>query len=401
MKKIIFLGSSLAAARAMEEIRKTDKESEITMIADGGDLPYQRHLFGPWVAKEIKEEQVIYRPGDYFKENNIKLLFDKNITRFDFKKKRLVTEEKESFDFNVLVITDTLTAKFPEVKGVQKKGVFCLKRFNKIKDMISFLPMVETVIIQTNDILGILLAAGIRKHNKEVIVVVPADFILSDLMDQGPAQVLTKILDDNGVRIITGNSIVEILGDGDVKAVRLSSGKVLATQVVLYSQVKPDFKMLANSGLALEGALVVNDTFQTNLENVYAVDAACTFGLNQGLDDFEISTLHLSEQGKVIGQSILGSPLTYAAPSRLISLNIFDNSVTLIGRTKNQSGLKEYKEFDPPKNIYKKILMENDLVVGAILINVPDEGQKIRQRIEQRIPLSLADQPETKFLLNI
>jgi len=462
MKRIVFLGNSVAGVAAIEEIRKFDQASPITIISENADLPTQRHLFGSWLAKEIKEEDVLYRPADYYKANNITLLFGKNIVRVDFKKNRVIMEDKESIDFDILVITDTLTTKFPDIKGIQKKGVFSTRRFNDIKEVNSSLALIETIVVQVSDLMGFLLACALRQRNKEVILVVPSDFLLSSVIDQGPAQVLTKLLDDNAVRIITGNSIAEILGDGDVKAVRLSSGKVLASQAVIFSQTKADFKLFVNSGLTLDavprqltsaernsqllrgtspcfpqnvkkeeartvltssikllkesegsapnleqeivaGALAirVNESFKTNLDHVYAVDEACVFSIDKYLCDFEISAGYLAEQGRVVGRSILGEVCSYSVIPRFISLNIFDTSVVLLGMTKNQSELREYKEFDPRQNMYKKILMENDLVVGAILINVKDEGQKIKRLIEEKVTVTPDEFSEAKFPVNL
>lgn len=401
MKKIVFLGNSLAGVKVIEEIRKMDRVSDISIISHGQALPYQRHLLSPWLAHEIQEQDLIYRPVDYFKENNIHLLLDKNIVKIDFKKNRLITKEKEAFDFDILVITDPLFHKLPDIKGTQKKGVFGLKDLYESREVTPFLSMVETMTIQTNDISGILLACALRRRKKEVMMVVPADSILSEAIDQGPAQVLIKILDDNAVRAMTGTSITEILGDEEVKAVRLSSGKVFASQAVIFSRTKPDFSLFMNSGLTLNTAIVVDEFFKTNLENVYALDGACVPSRPQSWDDYEISAGHLAGQGLVVGRSILGETSCYAVPSRFVSLNIFGNSLTLIGQTKNHSGWKEYKEFDPPRNMYKKILMENDIVVGAILMNFPDQDQKIKRLIEQRVPVGQANPSEANFLLDI
>ena len=66
MKKIIILGSSPAGVKAAEEIRTLDKESEITIFCEGHQLPYQRELFGEFVAKTITEDKVFYQPQQFY-----------------------------------------------------------------------------------------------------------------------------------------------------------------------------------------------------------------------------------------------------------------------------------------------------------------------------------------------
>ncbi len=328
MKKIVFLGNSLAAVKAIEEIRRGDQESRLTIVSKNQDWPCRRNLFVPYLAKELKEFDVLAQPADFYKKNNVQLLFDKKIARIDFKKNRLMTEEKENIEFDVLVITDVQIARFPDIKGIQKTNVFGFRSWGDIKAIGDLLPIIETVAVEGSDLSSLLLVCAFKKRQREVIWVVPDHQICPQTLSSEQAQAIGKLLEGKGVHLIPGTSIKEILGDVEAKAVRLPSGKVLAAQAVIFTQPKSDFRLLQNGPLTLGRAIAVNDQLKTNLENIFAVDDVCELFSSPECDAYEFQTTHVPEQGRVVGLNILGQTTSYIAPARHLTIPIFD--VTLI-----------------------------------------------------------------------
>lgn len=368
MKKIVVLGNSIAAIRALEEIRATDQESEITVLSYETHFAYGRHRLADLLQKEAPEEKVFYKPNDFYKNNKINVIFDKKIARVDFKKSRVITEEKEQFSYDVLIIADGAD-KFPEIKGVSKAGVFSLKRLSGIKNLLTILPVIDTVVIEGNSIAALKTAVGLRKRGKEVILVIQNEYLLSSLIDRDPAEILAKHLQDNGVRIIKENSISEILGDNDVKAVRLKSGKVLAAQAVLFDEVSLDLKLFADSLLKIDSGIPVDAGLRTNLENVFALDRMVKNSCIDCWDDCEISLLSLVEQGRVVGCNIGGQAASFSVPFRSFEVDLSDLNLTLIGKAKRGTDTKEWSRFDSQTKSYVKILIKDNCPSGAVLMN--------------------------------
>ncbi len=333
MKDIVVLGNSVAGIKALAEIREKDKDSRLTVVACEDHYPFRRHLGSDLIAKVIGEESIYFQPKEFYQEQNIQLVFGKKIIRADTKKNRLITEEKEQISFDILIVTDTPQPKFPETKGLNKTGVFTLQRLTGIKDILTILPLVETVAIEADHFTGVLAAQAFRKRGKEVLFVSPQESVLPATADKDTMKGLEKTLEDNGIRLFTQNKVVEILGDGDMKAIRLKSGKVIACQMFIFSDVKPDLRVFEGSTLEMNERIFVNETFRTNLENVYALDQACEGKHLDGLDDYEKSLLHLENEGRTVGCSILGENVTLDQPQRLSSIKVFEQTFDLIQQT--------------------------------------------------------------------
>ena len=89
MKQFIIIGNSAAGIAAIEAIRRTDKDSKITIISDEDNPSYCRCLISYYLAGDVKEDKILYRSADFYKDNNIELLLNKKVSRVDPKKNRI------------------------------------------------------------------------------------------------------------------------------------------------------------------------------------------------------------------------------------------------------------------------------------------------------------------------
>ncbi len=270
MKKIIVWGSSIVGVRAIEEIRKFEPDSEAVILTDDR-YPYDRTLFFSLITKEIEYKRIFYRPNDYYTTNNIQVLTGLKISRVNFKKRRITIQTDQQFDYDVFIIADAPHYALSEIKGIRsargeyKNGVYLFHYLKEIDQILDILPLVDTVVIQSDSLRGQAIATAFLKKDKDVICIVSTQHIAQELSALHSGQKIT----------FYSNSITEILGEGDVRAVRLNSGKVLASQIVIFPEARGDFRLFVDSPLKLESKICVNEQFQTGLEGVFAVDAAC------------------------------------------------------------------------------------------------------------------------------
>jgi len=131
MKQFIIIGNSAAGIAAVEAIRQRDKDSKIIVVSDEDYSAYCRCMISYYLAGDVKEDKILYRPKDFYKDNNVELVLNKKVSRVDPKKSRIVCEDKTSLAFDSLLIATGASPKFPETPGMKKRGVF---GFRTIKD---------------------------------------------------------------------------------------------------------------------------------------------------------------------------------------------------------------------------------------------------------------------------
>ena len=301
MKRILILGSSIAGVKAIEEIRRFEPDCEATILTDG-EYPYDRGLFAPVLAKEVDYKKIFYKPNDYYEKNRVNVVTGKKIARINLKKCKVTTDDKEVYEGDVLIVTDAPGYKLPEIRGVNKNGVYTLQQLTDLNQILDFLPLIDTVLIQSDSNRGASIAAAFLKRDKEVIWVVTSDQVAQNLLKADTTGKLNGAAQENNLRVVAANPIAEILGEGDVKAVRLKSGKVLAAQIIIFPDAPVDFKLLTDPTVTTDGKIRVNEQFQTGIEGVFALDAACA-DPGQGSAGFLLVTV-LEQQGATVAAAV-------------------------------------------------------------------------------------------------
>lgn len=387
MRKIVVLGSSPAGVKAVEGIRAFDQESEITIIGFDGNYPYDRNVFHGILANETPYKDVFCRPKKFYDENRIQVILDQKVTRVNLRKNKITFEDKGQIDFDVLIITDTPVIKLPEVKGNTKNGIFHLKRLNGIEQMINALPLADTVVIQSDGWTGLQAAVAFLKRKKEVILITSGQNLLSVMCPAVIGDVLAQVLSSKGLRIIPGNSIAEILGEADAKAIRLQEGKVLASQMIIFENAREDFRIFADSPLEIHQGICVNQQMRSNLENVFAVENVCEPHRYSFAPGVVIPAALLEEQGRVIAASLKGEDASFVMPLVKRSLNFEDLALDILGQPSSESIAEDYIRYDADKKAYVQLYTDGRVCTGAFLVNTREQLPAIAQRIDRRAAL--------------
>ena len=310
MKKIVVLGNSIAGVKAIEVIRSADPTIEISMISFDGHYPHRKEFFGKLIANEISFDDILYKPKGYYEGNRITVIVDKNLSRINFKRNVIFCEDKDQIPYDALLISDMPNYKFPEIKGTNKSGVYGIKRLGDIVQIINALPFTDVVSIQSDNLMGLQIAMNLVKREKEVLFITPGNQILPSILNPQQSQKLVNALNQVGLRIVFQNTLSELLGDGELKAVRLKTGKVYASQMVLFSETREDLRFVSDSHLKIKDKICVDSYFKTNIHNVYALDELCELPEAPLTNVSYPSVAELEQQGQIAAKSINGEDIS-------------------------------------------------------------------------------------------
>lgn len=336
MSKILILGNSLAVGQVIEDIRRDDKESVITLFCTEGVLPYDRLSLPVLIAGKIKEAQIHPLPLDFFKQHGVELVLNEKLLRISLKRKYVTTENKKQIDYDRLLVADLGVLAPLAVKGHQKKGVFDTVMFSSVKRLIKELPFADTIFVSVTNLQGLNAACALFSAGKDVVIICSHARLLPDVLDEETAALLKQILEGKGIRVIVDNAVEEILGDAEMKAVRLVSGKVMAAQAMVVDILPLDTRMLTEDS----GYEMVKDDYFS----VHKALGPTHFGFN-ALEGF------------------------------------------CVGVTKLPEGGREYLKFDGPQNVFKKVFAQGDVLVGAVLFNSASHEKEILKTITERVSI--------------
>lgn len=334
MSKILVVGNSLSAVEAIKNIRHHDSESQISLFCTESLLPYDRYLLPSLVAGEIKENQIFHLEKNFFANNRVEVIANEKISRVSLKRKYVSTESKKQIEYDQMMVTDLGDLKSISIKGHQKKGIFDCSLLSSVKDLIKYLPYVDSAFVSVSNLQGFNMACALHSLGKEVVIVCADQTLLASILDEETGALLKQIVEGKGLRVLNHTSIDEILGDSEVKAVKLGSGKVCATQMIVMDSLQLDLRLLEGD----EGYQKIDDDFFVT--------------------GFPLRPWHFG-------------------------FNLVDGFC--MGLTKLPEGGREYLKFDGPQNIFKKIFAKDDFLVGTVLFNAPEHVQQLSKMIVERV----------------
>lgn len=392
-KQYLIIGNSAAGIAAVEAIRSRDKASGITVVSDEGYPAYCRCLISYYLAGDVKEDKIFYRAVSFYKENNVELMLNKKVTRVDPKKNRVICEDKSQLNYDSLLIATGSHPRIPEIKGIKKKGVFGFRTIKDAKDIEGLLLCTDAVCVLGGGLVGLKVAYALKKRKIDVKVIVKSNQILSQMLDFPAARLVQKRLEESGIELIFGQDIAEVIGEGEIKAVKLDSGKALVCSLVIVGRgVGPNTDLVKDTEIKVNRGIIANSDLKTNIPNIFtAGDVSETFDL--ALGEFSVNALWTIAvgQGKIAGANMSGENINYAGSLAMNATEFFGLPVVSLGTHKIKEGSFDYEELmaeDKKTGFYKKVILKDNFVAGAILVGDIKNSGVLLRLIKERIDVS-------------
>jgi len=397
MKQFVIIGNSAAGIAAIEAIRNKDKESKIVVCSDEDYRSYCRCLISYYLAGEVKEDGILYRSESFYRENNIELLLNKKVIRIDPKKNRVLCLDRSQIDYDSLLIATGSRPKFPDIQGIKKEHVFGFRTIKDAKVIEGLLPVTKTICVLGAGLIGLKAAYALRKRNIEVKVIIKSKQILSQMLDADSAGLIQKKMEENGIDLVFGQDVVEIIGNGDIKAVKLDSNKVLGCSMVIVGKgVQPNTQLAQETDIKIGEGIITDNFLRTSCPNIYAAgDVAESFDITLGTLSINALWPIAVEQGKIAGANMAGDKLNYEGSLGMNAIEFFGLAAVSLGiyKTKDgETGYEELKFLDSKSGIYKKLILKDNCLVGAILAgDIRNSGVFLRLIREKVNASSLKD----------
>lgn len=390
MKQYIVIGNSAAGIAAVESIRGKDRDSKITVISDEDYTAYCRCVLSYYLAGETPETNLVYRTQQFYKENNIELLLNKKVTRVDAQKNRVILENNEKLEYDRLIIATGSSPKFPDIKGIHKRGVSGFRTIKDIKEVLEILPVVKTAVCLGGGLIGLKAAYALRKRGLEVKVVVKSKQILSQLLDKAGADIIRGHLESHGIEILTGVDVSEFLGEGELKAVKLDSGKVIGCEIAIIGKgVTPNVGLVKNTDIRVDEGIVLDSFLKTSVDNIYAA-GDCAEAYDIAMEKSQVNALwpNAVTQGALAGKNMAGDTLEYPGSIGMNSVDFFDLPIISMGIVKEEPDMEVLSRIDAKNKLYRKVVLKNNCVKGAILLGKIENSGVFLKLIKEKADVS-------------
>lgn len=372
--RYIIVGNSTSGIAAIEAIRECDKEGRITVISEEPYFNYSRPLISYLLGKRLNRDGVIYRKRDFYRDNNVELILNKKAQRLDLKKKEVILADSQRMRFDKLLIAAGGAPVIPKLKGAGLNGVFTFIRLADAEAIENYIIKngVKKAVVIGAGLIGLKATEALVELKIKVTIIELADRILSATFDKKASCIIEAALEKRGCKLITNNTVVEIRGqDKKVKEVVLKNKKEIPADLVIVAiGVRPNIDLARYTPMKTDKGILVDDFMQTNIEDIYAAGDCCEakdilLGTSRPIAIWPAA----ARQGKIAGYNMAGIKKAYRGGLIMNSVELCGVATISAGLTNViENGYEALEHLDRVKSIYKKLILKDDKIIGAIFV---------------------------------
>ncbi|MBN7116214.1 nitrite reductase large subunit NirB [Ectopseudomonas oleovorans] len=378
--KLVMIGNGMAGVRTLEELLKLAPDLyDITVFGAEPHPNYNRILLSPVLAGEQTFEEIVLNDLNWYAENDIKLLLGRKVVKIDRKKRLVIADDGSEAEYDRLLIATGSNPFILPIPGKDLQGVIGYRDIADTQMMMDTAKTHKHAVVIGGGLLGLEAANGLKLRGMDVTVVHIGDWLLERQLDSTAGRLLQKSLEDRGLKFLLPKHTAELLdnGEGRVCAVKFKDGEVIpADLVVMAAGIRPNSELAESAGIACNRGILVNDTLQTYDPRIYAIgECASHRGIAYGL------VAPLFEQAKVCANHLAQLGFSrYQGSVTSTKLKVTGIDLFSAGEFMGGEGTETITLSDPIGGVYKKLVIKDDVLVGACLYgDTADGGWYFRQ----------------------
>ena len=363
MQKLVVIGAGMASGRVLEHLFESDPDAfEVTLFNAEPRGNYNRIMLSPVLSGEKSFAEIVTHDDAWYAENRVTTRFGERITGIDRARKVVISEQGET-PYDKLVIGTGSAPFIIPCPGHDLPGVVAFRDLEDVEAMKNAAGAQNgRAVVIGGGLLGLEAAAALRLQGMEVTVLHLAGHLMERQLDEAAGYLLRKDLEDRGIVVKTTASTKAIMGEGKVEKVVLEDGTVIPADIVVMAVgIRPAVALGHEAGLDMGRAIKVDAQMQTSDPDILAVGECVEFDGNLlGL------VAPLYDQAKVLARTLLGEDDVFKMKELSTKLKVTGCDLFSAGDFGDGEGREDIVFRDPGRGIYKRLVIEDDVVLGAV-----------------------------------
>ncbi len=395
-EKILIAGAGAASFRFIQDYREQNEKDEIHVFSKEPHLFYNRVLLPEYVTEELSWEQLLKIKKLELDKLNVHLHPETLITKVDSEDKVITDSNGEMHSFDKLILATGSRAFLPRGVQIDLPGRFTMRnkidadKFKAYLDDTGLPPEEQHVAIVGGGLLGLELAAALKHKNVKITIVQRASRLMERQLDKISSKLLALDVQERGIQIYFDNEVSTVFDDEDTGelSISLKSGKMFNANAIVYAiGTIPNIEIAKENGIKCGRGIKVNQYLQSSNPDIFAIGEIAEF--NNQL--FGITSA-AEEQANILANFIAGDVSSTYNGSVLMNILKFNDlnlcSIGDINVPENDSSYEEIVFTDISKRYYKKCIVKDDLLIGAVLMGDKNEFAEFKTLIESKIEMS-------------
>ena len=372
-ERLVVIGNGMAGCRAVEEVLARDPTRyEITVFGAEPRVNYDRIMLSPVLAGEKAFADIVINDEAWYRDNAIALKSGIAVSAIDIATRIVTGSDGVEVGYDRLILATGSDPVRLALPGADLKGVVTFRDLDDVEAMVTAADAGGRAVVIGGGLLGLEAAYGLAKRGMAVTVVHLMDVLMERQLDESASFLLRAALVERGVETVLGAQSEEIEGrDGRVSGLRLKDGLVLPCDLLVMAVgIRPSSALAVAAGLTVGRGVVVDDQMQTSDPTVFAIgECAEHRGVAYGL------VAPIWDMCRVLGRVLTGDgTAAYEGSMLQTRLKVSGVDVFSAGRFAGGDGCEDIVFRDAARGVYKRIVVENGKVAGAVLFGDAVDG---------------------------
>ena len=409
MAEHVIIGNGVAGIKAVETIRKHDPDGKITVIGDETHAFYYRPQLPEFVAGKIEEERLWGKKSNFYEKNNIISLLGKTVTGIKPDANEVIIKDDTAINYDSLLIATGGSIKRRNYPGSDLNGgIVQLKTIDDARNIKEKVKSAKSAVVVGEDFLTLSLTEALHSSGVEVTYLLRGDRLWPEIMDKDASDILMLRLKEKGITIKQETDIKEVhIKDRLVHGIITTGDELIDCQILgIVDKLQPSIDFLNESGVNTDNGVLVNNKMLTNFDNIYAAGdvAQLPADLDSEIPEINVRWLKAWKQGQVAGSNMAGNDAEYDDIASISATQICGIDIVSIGVSNPLNEDYEIKRGDYPHpeiDVYKKLILKDDRVVGALFVGNAQETREITKVIKNGTSYSEIDKKLLKQMFDL
>jgi len=382
---LVVVGNGMAAARLVDELTKVALgRYAVAVIGDEPRLAYNRVLLSSVLAGETASHDIELKTAAWWRDRGVTLRYGCLATAIDVGRRELKLANEESIAFSKLVLATGSTPLRLNLPGGDLPGVHTFRDSRDVDLLVTLAAWKKRVVVVGGGLLGLEAAYGLARRGAAVTLVHLMDRLMERQLDAPAAELLKSLVERKGIEILLNANTARLHGETRVEGVELADGRRIDADAVIFAAgIRPNITLAKDAGIPVNRGIVVDDSLQTGAPDIFALgECAEHRGLCYGLVE------PAYEQAGVLARYLAGCAASYDGSIIATNLKVSGVSVFSAGDFTGSDGSETIVLDDARHGTYKKLVISNDRLTGAVLVGDVEDAFWYLELIRNRQPVA-------------
>src|SRR5579872_779793 len=371
-ERLVIIGNGMAPGRMLGHLfERSPGRYAVTIFNAEPRVNYDRIMLSPVLSGEKTFEETIIHGDGWYVKNGVTLYKGHKATRIDRVAKTVESNHGVKAAYDKLVIATGSSPFILPVPGHDLAGVLTYRDLDDVNAMLLAAQSRRKAVVIGGGLLGLEAAAGLKNRGMDVTIVHLMPTLMERQLDPAASELLRQEIERRGIKVVTSAQTKKIIGERKAEAIELADGSIIsATLVVMAAGIRPNAQLARESGIAVNRGIVVDHDMRTSDPDVFSLGECVevggrVYGLVAPLYEMaRVAAAQLSDETTV----------AFVHSDTPTKLKVTGVDLFSIGDFADGDDREEIVVNDPGAGVYKRLILKNDHLIGAVLFGEVSDG---------------------------